>query len=81
MKTQYTCESCGAISPKWIGCCPDCSSWNSYVETVAVRAKSVRHKGLAGELHQSVKSLTDVCGIEAVRTSSGLAELDRVLGG
>ncbi len=80
-KSQYVCESCGASSPKWIGCCPDCGTWNSYVEMAIASPKSVRHKGLTGEINNTVKSLLDVNVTEHQRTSCGLTELDRVLGG
>ncbi|MGA2654845.1 MAG: DNA repair protein RadA [Gammaproteobacteria bacterium] len=80
-KSQFICESCGTTSPKWIGCCPDCGTWNSYVETAIANPKSVRHKGLTGEINNTVKSILDVNVIENQRTSSGLSELDRVLGG
>ncbi len=33
-KTQYSCQSCGASSPKWIGKCPSCDQWNTYVEEI-----------------------------------------------
>ncbi|MFA6037372.1 MAG: DNA repair protein RadA [Legionellales bacterium] len=80
-KSQYVCESCGSSSPKWIGCCPDCGTWNSYVEMAIANPKSVRHKGLTGEINNTVKSLLDVSVVEQQRTSCGLTELDRVLGG
>ncbi len=79
-KIQYTCQSCGASSPKWLGCCPDCGAWNSFTET-AMPSKTVRQKGLSGEINALVKNLTDVNVEEYQRTSSGLTELDRVLGG
>lgn len=80
-KSQFVCESCGSSSPKWIGCCPDCGIWNSYVEMAIANPKSVRHKGLTGEVNNTVKSLLDVSVAEHERTSCGLTELDRVLGG
>ena len=33
-KTVFSCQSCGAQSPKWIGKCPSCGEWNSYVEEI-----------------------------------------------
>lgn len=79
-KSQYTCESCGVTSPKWIGCCADCGAWNSYVET-AMPSKSARLKGMGCEQTPSVKSLLDISIAEYERIPSGLTELDRVLGG
>ena len=40
-KTVYVCSNCGADSPKWIGRCPNCGEWNTYVEEV-VAAKPVK---------------------------------------
>ncbi|HWZ22878.1 MAG TPA: hypothetical protein VNW06_09510, partial [Cytophagaceae bacterium] len=34
VKTSYFCQSCGAQSPKWVGKCPACSEWNTYVEEI-----------------------------------------------
>ena len=34
LKTKYICQNCGYSSPKWIGKCPDCESWNTFVEEI-----------------------------------------------
>ena len=34
IKTRYVCQECGSAQPKWMGRCPDCSEWNTLVETV-----------------------------------------------
>ena len=83
LKTIYNCEQCGSQQPKWTGQCPDCGAWNSFVEatqTVASTAKTkARSVGYAGETE--VRLLKDVGQAETPRTPSGLAEMDRVLGG
>ncbi|MFI5135032.1 MAG: DNA repair protein RadA, partial [Chitinophagales bacterium] len=38
-KTVFYCQNCGAKSPKWIGKCPSCGEWNTYVEEVLVHEK------------------------------------------
>ena len=38
-KTVFSCQSCGAQSPKWIGKCPSCGEWNSYVEEIISKDK------------------------------------------
>ena len=38
-KTVYVCSNCGADSPKWIGKCPSCGEWNTYVEEIVVKEK------------------------------------------
>ena len=39
-KTVYICSNCGADSPKWLGKCPNCGEWNTYVEEVVTRETS-----------------------------------------
>ena len=83
-KTQYTCRSCGANSPKWSGQCADCGEWNALEETQAVTAS----KGPAARSNWAGATPGTVVSLDAVpsesntaRLSSGLSELDRVLGG
>jgi DNA repair protein RadA/Sms len=79
-KTFYQCQSCGYASPKWLGKCPDCGSWNSFVEEKEV---SSGRKG--SSLQPSAKtepmSLQAIENISEKRTSTGIQEFDRVLGG
>lgn len=80
-KTRYRCQDCGGLHPKWSGQCSDCGVWNSLEEEAAtpeVKANP-RFSGYAGEA--KVQSLGDVDLADNPRTSSGLSELDRVLGG
>ncbi|MGH8460979.1 MAG: DNA repair protein RadA [Stenotrophobium sp.] len=78
-KTQYACQSCGALSPKWAGQCADCGAWNTLVETV-VEASRPR-SGFAVATAARIQRLDQVSTREEPRTPSGLAEMDRVLGG
>ena len=84
MKTKraYVCKECGATQPKWAGQCSECESWNSLEETLAQSnvGTSARFQSYSGERSQ-VSTLADVVAREEVRMSSGIAELDRVLGG
>ncbi|MCK5902513.1 MAG: DNA repair protein RadA [Cocleimonas sp.] len=85
-KTEYVCRSCGAIHNKWNGQCNECKEWNTLEETLASgktipTANSARFQGYAGDLASTVKSIKDVSAKESVRTSTHIAELDRVLGG
>jgi len=75
IKTTYQCQSCGYIAPKWTGKCPDCGAWNSFVEERSPARKLV--SSTAGE---PVSLDTLQLGNE-FRYSSGIQELDRVLGG
>ncbi len=77
-KTVYTCTECGGESPKWVGQCPNCHAWNTLVESLPERAPS-RYQGLAET--SKVANLAEVEAQEAPRRSTGVDELDRVLGG
>lgn len=80
VKTHYQCQSCGFTSPKWLGKCPDCGTWNSLVEerkeTVSSRSSVLAHFRKTEPL-----PLSSITGGNAQRTSTGIKELDRVLGG
>jgi len=86
VKTQYSCSSCGAVHNKWNGQCADCGEWNTLEESViqksssAVATKSSRFHSYSGDTGQ-VKSLKDIDLGKEPRTTTGLSELDRVLGG
>ena len=82
LKTQYVCNSCGAISPKWIGQCADCNEWNTLVEQIEESNKptSGRFAGYAGA-DTKLQKLSEVSHAETPRIATSLSELDRVLGG
>jgi len=74
----YTCQNCAATSPKWSGRCDVCGAWNSLVETAAPVASSRRGGGAAAA---SVAKLDSIDMTSHNRISSGLSEVDEVLGG
>jgi DNA repair protein RadA/Sms len=77
--TFYTCQSCGSQSQKWLGRCPDCGEWNSFVEEKAAPADRA---GAATRLGGSkAQAYADVETTVAARIGSGISEFDRVLGG
>ncbi len=85
-KSVYTCRECGASFPKWSGQCPDCRAWNALEEGVAAapaQARGPKGRGnWSGTASASVSNLAEVRAEAARdRLSSGLSELDRVLGG
>lgn len=81
-KTRYFCTECGSQQPKWAGQCPDCQAWNSMQEAVVERTpQSTRFAGYAGEKHRRIRPLSEIEVSETDRVTSGLPELDRVLGG
>jgi DNA repair protein RadA/Sms len=79
--TSFKCSSCSAISTKWSGRCETCGEWNSITEDKPLSAGPAS-KSLGARRGSSIK-LTDLSTEEAPppRTHSGMAELDRVLGG
>lgn len=84
-KLEYSCSECGASFPKWSGQCGDCGAWNTLVEIVAAStpARSDRFAGYSGDASgRRVQDLAEVdAGADAPRISTGLGELDHVLGG
>ena len=84
VKTVYSCGNCGAQFPKWAGQCQDCGDWNTLTEEaapikVAANPKGARFAGFAPKA--DVQRLQSVSVRGTPRVSSGLSELDRVLGG
>jgi len=82
-KLTFACNNCGAHSTKWAGQCADCGTWNSIVEVIeaSVGVGDARRGGYAGEAGSRIENLSDVAPEDVIRFDSGLAELDRVLGG
>jgi DNA repair protein RadA/Sms len=82
-KTTFFCQNCGAQSGKWIGKCPSCNEWNTYVEEVIQKADDDRKKGLGSSKQRASKPLR-VSEIEQsgeIRITLPDKELNRVLGG
>lgn len=77
-KTIYFCQNCGNESAKWLGQCPACGQWNTFVEETVQSAVSVREQ--PGR-RAKIVSLSEVTADDQVRFQTGLKELDRVLGG
>ncbi len=75
--TVFACQACGAASPKWLGRCPECGEWNSFVEEV--RAAAVR--AAPGPASQQAVSIGQIDIEQRARLTTGLDGLDRVLGG
>jgi DNA repair protein RadA/Sms len=85
-KTLYTCSNCGHSEPKWLGRCPDCGEWSTFVEEVRESKKVIgfaeratrRGGGVAGR----TLALSEVPFVEGGgRMDTGVGELNRVLGG
>lgn len=81
-KTVFICQNCGVQSPKWLGKCPSCGEWNTFVEEV-IRGSS---SGRGGSRKRSVpranpQPVSQIKQEKNLRFASGDRELDRVLGG
>lgn len=78
-KTMFFCQECGYESTKWQGQCPGCKAWNTFVEEPAQIVKGLRTQNSGRELKPV--ALKEVSLTEQSRVSTGMKELDRVLGG
>lgn len=76
---MFFCQECGYESSKWQGQCPGCKAWNTFVEEPAQIVKGVRTQNSGRELKPV--ALKQVSLTEQTRVSTGMKELDRVLGG
>ncbi len=79
-KSIYSCQNCGAQSPKWIGKCPSCNEWNSYVEEI------ISKKQNSGKLSTKISenqplTLDKIETLQNKRISVPIEEFNRVLGG
>ncbi len=79
-KTQFICTECGYTSLKWLGKCPSCNSWNTLLETVVTNT-SKNISSAASKPITAVKKISEISGDFKERFSTGINELDRVLGG
>ena len=83
-KTVYICSNCGADSPKWIGKCPNCGEWNTYVEETVVKESPAARRGAAAFSSSSKPRpvlLRDISAEKEERLEMKDEELNRVLGG
>ncbi len=78
-KTVFVCSSCGYESAKWLGKCPACNEWNSFYEEKATSA--INNLSIGNKKKSTPRKLKEIEGIDVARTSTGIGELDRVLGG
>jgi len=78
-RTQFVCSECGGTSPRWQGQCPQCNAWNTLSEARVETGANRRYTSLASVT--PVQSLAKIEAREVPRTSTGIDEFDRVLGG
>ena len=79
IKTAFFCQNCGHQSPKWLGKCPSCDEWNRFAEE---EIRAIDPAGPAGiQFNESPLPIDEIVADEKERMTTGIAEMDRVLGG
>lgn len=85
-RSHYNCSSCGYVSPRWLGKCPECNQWNTFVEELdaaepSASKKAQRQKLAIGSTAERPLRLSEITAENEDRISSGIPELDRTIGG
>lgn len=80
-KTMYICSECGYTSPKWLGKCPGCGSWNSLSENMVQTDNALPKASVKSFSVAMPKNIDEIVINNETRYSTGIGELDRVLGG
>ena len=78
-KTLYVCNQCGYESAKWYGCCPGCSEWNTMEEDFRTPQQQKSAKTASKSIF--AQTINEISADDEIRFKTGMAELDRVLGG
>jgi len=78
-KTHFVCQSCGYATAKWLGKCPECGQWDSFVEELVASEKDLSF--LPTSSGAKPKTIASVAIEKVERMSTGISEFDRVLGG
>lgn len=83
IKTKYVCQSCGYENPKWLGKCPECMKWNTFVEEIEDKSSksNYRETFVIDKSSQKPVNINSITIKHEERFSSGINELNRVLGG
>lgn len=79
-KRKFVCQECGYTTPKTLGRCPNCKSWQSFAEEVETLITSSRHRGI-GQTSREPEPISEITASEVERHLTGMSEFDRVLGG
>jgi DNA repair protein RadA/Sms len=80
-KTHFVCQSCGYQTPKWLGRCPGCQEWNTFVEERIIEERAPERDLLGIESSAIPVPITTIVPEERGRLQTGIHEFDRVLGG
>lgn len=79
LKSIYVCNNCGYETPKWMGKCPECNEWNTFIESVTEVSKASGAPKAAKTV--SAKRIDEISVVDEHRYLTNISELDRVLGG
>ncbi len=77
-KLKYICSNCGYESLRWIGKCPECENWNSFVEELV---ESGKKKYISAKSNVTISRINEITATEEERIKTSIEEFDRVLGG
>src|SRR5690348_1424604 len=83
IKSSFRCQECGYSTARWLGRCPECERWNSFVEeqtSEAAAATATRRRTLT-DFSSEISTLEETAVTPLVRTPTGIPEFDRVVGG
>lgn len=78
---RFVCQNCGAEYPKWMGRCSGCGEWNTLVEERVRSSRSKHQPWVEPSGSKAPQAITEVVSTAESRSTTGIAELDRVLGG
>lgn len=81
VKSSYFCQSCGAQSPKWLGKCPACGEWNTYVEEIIQKEDKPSWNSTSQQIANKPRAIHEITYNEEERVRTPDSELNRVLGG
>ncbi|MFL5729294.1 MAG: DNA repair protein RadA [Cytophagaceae bacterium] len=81
IKSTYFCQNCGAQSAKWVGKCPSCNEWNTYVEELLQKEEKGNWNSTSKQIASKPKSIGEISYNEENRIITSDGELNRVLGG
>jgi DNA repair protein RadA/Sms len=77
-KIKYVCSNCGYESLRWIGKCPECDNWNTFLEEII---EAPKHQKTQYDGKVALYKINDITAVEEDRIKTGITEFDRVLGG
>jgi DNA repair protein RadA/Sms len=84
-RTQFLCNSCGSVHPKWMGKCPDCGTWDALQEYKAPTEdrRAPVLKNIDGDITRGAEAVAvaDITDADIPRYPTGIGEFDRILGG